>query len=309
MNRLKIKDSFKQKNQKPSGETNLKLVVTEPMTLMDFLIAQLPHKNRNNIKTLLKNKAILVNGKPISQFNHPLLSGQIITLNPWYSKPEASTIMEGISILYEDNDIIAIHKESGILSMATDTDKVETAYSMLRNHVKNQNEMGKIFIVHRLDRDTSGVMIFAKNIESKNTLQISWNNTVIQRTYIAVVEGSVQEQSGTITSYLKEDAAYRMHSSQNPNGGEYAITHFKTLKRNKDYSLLEVALETGKKNQIRVHLQDIGHSIVGDKKYGAKTSFLKRLGLHAAVIEFVHPTTKQILKFESDVPKQFTRLF
>lgn len=295
------------KNTKPEKKP-AQFIVKTPIQLMDFLIENLPQKNKNNIKTLLKNKAIIVNGKPTSQFNYQLKPNQTVSINAHYNPQKVSTI-QGISILHEDTDIIVIHKESGILSVAAENNNSETAYNMLRNYVKQINPVNKIFIVHRLDRDTSGVMIFAKTIESKNILQSTWNTSVIKRTYIALVEGEVEKNEDTITSYLLEDSNFTMHSSQKINSGEYAITHYKTLRRNKFNSLLEVELETGKKNQIRVHLQDIHHSIVGDKKYGAKTNPIQRLGLHAFRIEFFHPITKKVLKFETKIPKQFLKAF
>ena len=298
-----IKNFKKKIEQKPT-----EFVVQTPIQLMDFLIQSLPKKNKNNIKTLLKNKGILVDGKPITKFNFQLKQNQTVTLNPYFT-PTNMVTMRGIHILHEDNDIIVIFKDAGVLSIATNTEKVETAYSMLKTHVKIQNTNNKIFIVHRLDRETSGVMIFAKTIESKTILQSTWNESVLQRTYIALVEGEIEKPNDTIASYLREDSAFKMFSSQNPSFGEYAITHYKTLKRNRYNSLLQVELETGKKNQIRVHLQDIGHSIVGDKKYGARTNPMNRLGLHALTLEFTHPISKKIMKFETGIPKPFLKFF
>ncbi|MGC9355090.1 MAG: RluA family pseudouridine synthase, partial [Mariniphaga sp.] len=232
---------------------------------MDFLLAQMPHKSRNNIKSLLSHKQVLVEGKPVSQFNHPLLSGQKVEISSNRISPEQK--FREYNIVYEDQHIIVIDKMAGLLSMATENEKRPTAYSLLSRHVKKQDRGNKIFIVHRLDRETSGLMLFAKNEPVKNKLQETWNDTIIERTYIAVVERPVEKQEGTITSYLSEDNVFKMHSSPYPGSGKEAITHFSVLKKNNAYSLLKVNLETGRKNQIRIHMLEMGHCIAGDKKY------------------------------------------
>jgi 23S rRNA pseudouridine1911/1915/1917 synthase len=163
-------------------------------------------------------------------------------------------------------------------------------------------------VVHRLDKDTSGIMLFAKNEKMKATLQENWKEIVTERMYTALVEGNVKKQSGTITSWLTESKTFKMYSSSFDNGGKQAITHYKKIRGNKNYSLLEVMLETGRKNQIRVHMEEIGHPIVGDKKYGAHGNPLKRVGLHATTLVFKHPVTGKQMKFTSKVPKKFNKL-
>ena len=295
-----------QKN-KPAKEKETHFEVKEPSELMLFLMAKMPKNNRHNIKSLLGKKQIVVDGKPVTQFNYLLKPGQIVELASERIAKEKQ--YRGISIIYEDHYVIVIDKHAGILSIATDNQKDHTAYSMLSNHVKEQNPDNKIFIVHRLDRDTSGLMLFAKSEEIKHLLQESWNDTILERTYVAVVEGKLQEPEGIITSYLKEGNTLKVYSSQNPNNGLIAITNFVVLKISINASLLKLNLETGRKNQIRVHMQDIGHSIIGDKKYGAKTNPIGRLGLHALVLSFTHPVTKEILRFETNIPKKFLILF
>jgi 23S rRNA pseudouridine1911/1915/1917 synthase len=211
-------------------------------------------------------------------------------------------------IVYEDEHIIVIDKNAGILSMASDNEKYLTAYNILSNYVKQQRPANRIFIVHRLDRDTSGLMMFARSEKVQSMLQRDWKNNVTARTYIALVEGEVTQPEGVIKSYIYESKSLMMHSTQNPDKGDLAVTHFKTLKSNKDYSLLSVTLQTGKKNQIRLHMQELGHSIVGDKKYGASGSPIGRLGLHASVLAFKHPITGKDLHFESKAPAKFRRL-
>jgi len=283
------------------------LNVTENTTLMVFLLAQMPHKNRNNIKSLLSSKQVLADGQVVSKFNHPLAPGQKVEI---YSEriPTEKKFRE-YTVVYEDHDLIVIDKQSGLLSIATENEKKITAYSLLSSHVKEQNPRNKIFIVHRLDRETSGLMLFAKSEPVKLKLQETWDSSIVSRNYVAVVEGEIEEPEGVITSYLYEDKTFVVHSSQNPAKGHKAVTHFTTIKKNKDYSLLKVCLETGRKNQIRVHMAEIGHSIAGDKKYGASANPLKRLGLHAQSLSFIHPASGKSMVFETPVPRAFLRLF
>lgn len=289
--------------EKPSAY----LKVKEEAQLMAFLLAQMPQKSRNNIKSLLRDKQVLVEGKVVTQYNHPLKPDQKVEISG--RKAQKEKIYNGLTILFEDDHLIVIEKQEGLLSVGTDNQDNQTAYRLLSSHVKQENERNKIFIVHRLDRDTSGVMVYAKSEKVQQLLQTSWGFTTKERTYLAVVEGELPQPSGTISSYLNESRALIVYSSQNPNQGQKAITHYKTIKSNRHYSLLEVNLETGRKNQIRVHCQDLGHSIVGDKKYGANLNPIGRLGLHAWILGFVHPITEEKLRFETKVPPKFLRLF
>ena len=286
---------------------NLTFKVKEQNELMKFLIENLPNKNRNNIKSLLKNKQVLVDGTAISQFNHPLNPGQevMITESRFSDKD-----MKGIKVVYEDEYLIAVEKASGILSIATDKEREKTAYNIVKNYVKSRNPLEKLFIVHRLDRETSGVMIFAKTEEMQQILQTNWQKMVLERTYVAVVEGKVEKNSDTIVSYLKENSAFVTFSSDKEiEGSKKAITHYTVLKRSKGFSLVEANIETGRKNQIRVHMQSLGHSVVGDKKYGATTNPLGRLGLHAKSIIFKHPKTGKVLSFQTGIPAKFSGMF
>ncbi|AKD58554.1 RluA family pseudouridine synthase [Spirosoma radiotolerans] len=283
--------------------TDVILPVSEPAELMAFLIAQLPHKNRNNIKSLLSNKQILVDGKVFTQFNHPLKPGQVVTVAA--NRAPQTSQYRGLTILFEDQSLIVINKQAGLLSMATNKERDRTAYGILSDYVKKENPKNKIFIIHRLDRETSGVMMFARSEKVQKLMQESWNATTKERTYVALVEGIPNPEQGRITSYLRESKALIVYSSQNPENGQLSITNYKVLKANNGYALLELELETGRKNQIRVHMQDIGHPVVGDAKYGAATDPIGRLGLHAEVLAFKHPITDQAMHFNAPVPKLF----
>lgn len=282
------------------------LEVQEPEILMPFLLSQLKQKSRDNIKSLLKNRQVVVNGESISQFNHRLKPGDKVTVR--WEKTADGNISNNLQIIYEDEHIIVIEKHAGLLSIATESGNFATAYSILSSYVKQQKPTNKIFIVHRLDRDTSGVMMFARSEKVQSLLQKNWKENVKQRTYSVLVEGKVEEQEGTLKSYIYESKSLMMHSTQDSDKGEMAITHFRTIKTNNKYSLLEANLDTGKKNQIRLHMQDMGHSVVGDKKYGAKGNPIGRLGLHASLLEFIHPVTGKVLRFESKIPAKFRLL-
>jgi 23S rRNA pseudouridine1911/1915/1917 synthase len=283
------------------------LEVKENTELMLFLIAGLPHKNRNNIKTLMKDKHITVNGEVQTHAKHPLKTGQKVEVH-WVAVPQAKQFHD-ITLIHEDDHIIVIDKHSGVLSVATDKEKRDTAYSILSSHVKQTQFDSKIFIVHRLDKDTSGLMVYAKTQKAKDILQKNWNTAVQERSYLAIVEGKVAKDEGIIKSYLKETSALMVYSSQNPAHGSLSITHYKVLRRAARYTMLKVDLETGRKNQVRVHMNDLGHPVIGDKKYGAKTDPIDRLGLHAYILAFTHPITGENMRFETPAPRKFTRLF
>lgn len=213
-----------------------------------------------------------------------------------------------LRIIYEDDDIIVADKPAGLLTIATEKEKLHTAYRMITDHVRQASRGGRIFIVHRLDRETSGLVVFAKRAESKRALQERWHEVVTERTYVAVVEGTVKEKSGTIRSRLAQNRAFRVYSTRREDEGKPAVTHFRVVAENGGYTMLEVSLETGRKNQIRVHLQELGHSVVGDRRYGARSNPIGRVALHATTLEFIHPRTGEKLRFESPVPKAMRKL-
>ena len=311
MKKKKENKALRQEDKKPKTRggkpETISFKVNEQAELMKFLIEQLPHKNRNNIKTMLKKKQVLVNGKAISQFNHLLRPGETVEIS---RRPApAAQQMHGVSIVYEDKDLMVVNKNAGLLTIANDKEKRETVYSILSTYVKGQHKSSKIFIVHRLDRETSGLMLFAKNKEMQGLLQESWKQTITERSYLAVIDGQLDPPQGTHTSYLFESKVFIVHSSQDPEKGKKAITHYSTVKSNELFSLLKVNLETGRKNQIRVHLKDLGHPIVGDKKYGSTSNPIGRLGLHARVLAFNHPITGKKMRFETSIPGSFLKLF
>lgn len=278
----------------------------EETTLLQCLEQKLSDHKRSSLKAMMKYGQVAVNGVPTSQFDVTVQPGDEMSVN--FTRPFVTFSHPRIRLVYEDDDIIVVHKGSGILSVGTDNRSDGTAYSIVRNYLKNKDPHLKLFIIHRLDRDTSGLMMFAKNIEAKEAMQHNWNNMVLSRTYVAVVEGKVEEESGTVRSYLAETSQYEVYSTQNPEEGQLAITRYKRLDCRHGYSLMELSLDTGRKNQIRVHMKDLGHPIVGDRKYGAKSSPLRRMALHARTLRFVHPVTRKDMLFETPIPSQFLSL-
>ena len=278
----------------------------EETPLLEFLIQAMPERKRTAIKNLLSHNQIAVNGLPVTQFDTPLKPGDEVKAN--LTREFRVFYNRRLRLVYEDDDIIVVNKGYGLLSMGTDKIKEGTAYSILREYLKWKDPRNKLFIVHRLDRDTSGLMVFAKSEEAKERLQHNWNNMVLSRKYLAVVEGRPDPAEGTVQSYLAENSRYEVYSTQNPEEGQLAVTRYKTLKSRNGYSLMEVSLDTGRKNQIRVHMKDLGHPIAGDRRYGAKSSPIHRMALHAQTLRFVHPMTRKDMNFSTPVPTSFAKM-
>lgn len=284
-----------------------------PVELMKFLCQppfgrggnQTP--SRVDVKVWLKYGHVMINGVVTRHVKTPVNPGDWVELNQ--TRPFVVFSHPRMSIIYEDDDILVVNKGYGLLSVGTGSSKKEaTAYDILKDYVKKKHPANKIFVVHRLDRDTSGLMMFAKNPEAQQAMQHNWKNMVISRTYVALVEGIVREADGTVSSNLGETSRYEVYSTTEEGMGKPAVTHFRVLGRGGGYTLMEFSLETGRKNQIRVHARDMGHPIVGDRKYGAKASPIKRLALHARTLRFAHPVTRKDMNFELPIPSKFIGL-
>lgn len=276
-----------------------KYLVKKDILLMEFL---LNYYNKKNVKNLLKYKLVKVNGEVVSQFNYRLKDGDMITID------KNNLNRQNIDIIYEDDELVVINKPSGLLSIAGGNEKEKTAYHLVGEYLKSKNKNAKVFVVHRLDKDTSGVLMFAKNEIIKNKLQNYWNEIVYKRGYLAIIEGKLKKKFGRIENYLDESKTQMVYISNNGKG-KLAITNYKVLEESRYNSLVEIFLDTGRKNQIRVHMQSLGHSIVGDKKYGATTNPLKRMGLHSHVFAFIHPDTKIKMEFKAPMPEEFKKMF
>ncbi|MEE4240720.1 MAG: RluA family pseudouridine synthase [Desulfopila sp.] len=295
------------KKTSPRKKKSDAYVVETPEALLTSLLEHLSHKSRNLLKAVLKDGQVTVDGIPVTQFDHLLKTGQCVEISWERAVPQLQP--KELVIVFEDADIIVINKPAGLLTVATAKEKRKTAYSMLSSYLKEKDPENKIFVIHRLDRETSGLLLFAKSEAVQKRIQENWNTTIQQRTYVGVVEGRVAPAEGCITSWLKESKAFIVYSSQNPEHGRKAVTHYKVLQANNSFSLLQINLETRRKHQIRVHLQDLNHPVIGDKKYGSAVSPLRRLGLHAQVLAFIHPSTAELCRFETPIPKEFLKLF
>jgi len=295
------------KASKPGDGKQTFLTVTDATDLCTFLCERLPDKRRKAVLSLLKHRQVKVGRKVVTQYNQALLPGEQVSIT--WTKVLQDRPAHGLKIVFEDPYLIVVDKPPGLLSIATDKEKERTAYRILSDQLKNIDPRLRIFVVHRLDREVSGLMLFAKDKGIQQQLQKAWDKEVMERLYVAVVEGRVEQTQGTITSWLKENQVRLVFSSPTPHDGQRAVTHYRVLKHAARFSLLEIRLETGRKNQIRVHMQDMGHPVAGDKKYGATVNVMKRLGLHARVLGFRHPVTAQDLRFETPIPPAFLRLF
>ncbi len=284
---------------------NKEYIVTKNSGLLESLIENIKDKSRNNIKAILKNGEVMVDGRIVKQFDHPLSIGQKISIKKYNNRDQ--TLKTMLDILYEDDEIIVINKPAGLLTVATEKDESVTVYHMLTKYVKLRNSRNRAFIVHRLDRDTSGVLLAAKNEEIRNAFQDRWDELALHRGYIAVVEGAPDKDKGIIRSFLKQGQPGVVFSTKESEGKE-AITEYAVIKENESYAMLEISLHTGRKNQIRVHMKEMGHSVVGDKKYGATGNPMKRLGLHAHKLIVKHPFSGEEMCFEAKTPKEFNKL-
>lgn len=237
----------------------------------------MPNRGRNSVKSILRRGQVSVNDHIETKYNYELYPGQSVSILTNKAAVREGAMI-GLTILFEDKDLIVVNKEARLLSIATPKEKQRTAHHQLMMYVRKEDPRNRVFVVHRLDQDTSGVMMFAKHGHIKRKLQNTWHDNVKERAYLVLVEGKVAKQSGTITSWLKETKTHRMYSSLEKGDGQFARTHYKVIQSNDDFSLVEAHLGTGRKNQIRVHMEGLGHPVVGDKKYGAKTNAIRRLG-------------------------------
>lgn len=275
--------------------------VNEEAPLLEWLI-QNTKGSRSKIKATLQGRGIKVNGKTVSQFDFPLLPGMKISVSQ--SKKNDTFKSRYLKIVYEDRWLVVVEKAVGILSMAAGHSSLNVK-SVLDDYFHKTRQKCSAHVVHRLDRDTSGLLVYAKDIETEQILEHNWHDIVYDRRYVALVSGEVEQNEGTIANWLKDNTAYITYSSPVDNGGKYAVTHYCVLRRSADYTLMEYKLETGRKNQIRVHSADMGHPVCGDVKYGNGDNPIHRLCLHAYKLCFWHPATNERMEFETPIPNDF----
>jgi 23S rRNA pseudouridine1911/1915/1917 synthase len=261
--------------------------------------------SKTKVKSLLSHHQVTVNDKTETKYDFPLKENDRVVIR--FSKQETDFSHAKLRIIYEDEYLIVVNKSEGLLAVATEKEEETTAFHIIKDYLRKKNPKSKLYIVHRIDRETSGILLFAKQKDIQFALHENWHDDVHKRIYYALVEGVVEKDRDSVVSWLTESRkSKKVYSDFNDNGGQKAITHYQVIERYEKFSLLKIELETGRKNQIRVHMQSIGHPVVGDKKYGSQTSLIGRLGLHAAVLVIRHPATRQIVRFESEIPRKLT---
>lgn len=299
---------MKDNNRKrPHSKSNpLKFTVSEEMPLMEFLMKKLDGISRSKVKRMLANKVVSVNGERTTQFDFALQPGMTVEIG----KPTARERFHHpkLQIVYEDKYLLVIDKGVGLLTNSPTKEK-DTAQGILNDYFIATQQRCRAHTIHRLDRDTSGLMLFAKSKDVALMFEENWKETVYDRRYVAVVCGEMEKQSGIVESWLKDNKAFITYSSPTDNGGKFAQTYYETLMTYRGYSLVELTLQTGRKNQIRVHMADLGHPVVGDVKYGNGDNSLGRLCLHAYKLCFHHPLKDKDMEFETPFPSVFARPF
>ena len=281
--------------------------VEQPAPLLDWLLQHVHHLSRSKVKATLQGRGIRVDGKVVTQFDYPLKAGQKVTVS---RTKQNNSIFKNryVKIVYEDQYLVVIEKNVGVLSMAAGHSSLNVK-AILDDYFKQTRQKCTAHVVHRLDRDTSGLMVYAKDKHTELLLEEDWHNIVYDRRYVAVVSGEMCETDGVIANWLKDNKAYFTYSSPVDNGGKYAVTHFHVLARSPRYSLVEYRLETGRKNQIRVHSADMGHPVCGHVKYGNGDDIIGRLCLHAYILCFYHPVTHRRMEFATPIPPAFRTVF
>ena len=285
-------------------KTLLTFNVSNEAVLIEFIMEKMHGISRNRAKALISNRVVLVDNKITTHPLTELRPGSVVQLDR--SKHKKAFHSKDLDIVYEDPYLLVIDKQPGLLSMSNNTRQL-TVQAVLNRYLEKGGGRNTSHLVHRLDRDTSGLMGYAKDVQTQQTLIDGWQELVTDRRYIALVEGELEKPVGCVRSWLTEDKRFITHSSPVDNGGKYAVTHYKVLNSCNRYSLVECVLETGRKNQIRVHMAELGHPVVGDAKYGSRNDVIRRLGLHAYMLCFVHPVTGKRLRFETPVPASFEK--
>ncbi|MGZ5473175.1 MAG: RluA family pseudouridine synthase [Thermoanaerobaculia bacterium] len=280
----------------------MRLVVRDAASLLDTLAVLYPDSTKTTLRQLLQAGRVRVNGEVEKNARRELDAGELVEVGQKSVQP---SLPPGLAILHEDDDVIVVLKSHGLLTVATERERETTAQAYLNAYLKEKGGE-RIHVVHRIDRETSGVLVFAKNFAAREALKEKFAAHDVERVYIAVIEGEMDPPRGTIRSHLRERKDLRMESVDAHPDAKLAVTHYRTIESNGRYSLLEIRLETGRKNQIRTHLAEAGHPVVGDRMYGSAVNPLGRLGLHAKVLGFEHPKTGKKLVFTVPVPKSFT---
>lgn len=297
----------KQPRRGPATDNVAKLTIKEDSTLLAAAAALLPDHKPTKLKSMLRHNQLAINGVPSRQFDQPVSAGDQLWVN--FDRSFQVFSHPRVKLVYEDNDIIVVDKGYGVLSTAAGKPSDDTVYNIVKKYARGFSDKANVYVVHRLDRDTSGLMLLTRTKQARDKLISNWNNMVIERKYIAVVEGKVQQQEGTVKSFLAENPdTFEMYSTEDKKLGRLAVTRYRVVKQGKRFAMVELEIKTGRKNQIRVHMHDLGNPVSGDRKYGGHQSPINRIALHATMLSFLHPISGKVVTFTSPVPDNFNMI-
>ena len=297
----------KQTRRGPATDNVAKFTIKQDGTLLATAAILLPDHRPTKLKSLLRHNQLAINGVPTRQFDQPVHTGDVLWVN--FDRSFQVFSHPHIKLVFEDNDIIVVDKGYGMLSTAAGRPSDDTVYNIIKKYARGFSDKANVYVVHRLDRDTSGLMLLTRTKQARDLLISNWNNMVVERKYIAVVEGQVEQKEGVIKSFLAENQeTFEMYSTTDNKQGQLAVTRYRVVKQGKKFAMVELELKTGRKNQIRVHMHDLGNPVSGDRKYGGHPSPIKRVALHATVLSFVHPITRQVVTFNSPIPDNFNKM-
>ena len=297
----------KQPRRGPATDNVAKLTIKEDGTLLAAAAALLPDHKPTKLKSLLRHNQLAINGVPSTQFDMPVSAGDQLWVN--FDRSFQIFSHPRIKLVYEDNDIIVVDKGYGVLSTAAGKPSDDTVYNIVKKYARGFSDKANVYVVHRLDRDTSGLMLLTRTKQARDKLISNWNNMVIDRKYIAIVEGKVGQKEGTVKSFLAENPdTFEMYSTDDKKLGRLAVTRYRVVEQGSRFAMVELEIKTGRKNQIRVHMHDLGNPVSGDRKYGGHPSPINRIALHATTLAIVHPITGKAVTFTSPVPDNFLKM-
>ena len=291
----------------PATDNVAKMTIKQDGTILSAASALLHDHNPTKLKSMLRHNQLAVNGVPTSQFDYPVVAGDVLWVN--FDRSFQVFSHPRVKLIYEDSDIIIVDKGYGLLSTAAGRPSNDTVFNIMRSYARKFSDRANVYVVHRLDRDTSGLMLLTRTKQARDRLVDNWNDMVIERKYIAVVEGQLQQPEGTVKSFLAENPdTFEMYSTDDKKIGRFAVTRYQLIKQGKRFAMVELTIKTGRKNQIRVHMHDLGNPVSGDRKYGGHSSPINRIALHATTLTLIHPVTGKQMTFTSPIPDNFHKM-
>ncbi|MBP5688082.1 MAG: RluA family pseudouridine synthase [Muribaculaceae bacterium] len=300
-------NSKKSPRRGPATDNVAKFTIKEDGTLLAAAAALLPDHKPTKLKSMLRHNQLAINGVPSTQFDQPVSAGDQLWVN--FDRSFQVFSHPRIKLVFEDNDIIVVDKGYGVLSTAAGKPSDDTVFNIVKKYARGFSDKANVYVVHRLDRDTSGLMLLTRTKQARDKLISNWNNMVIERKYIAIVEGKVEQKEGTVKSFLAENPdTFEMYSTEDKKLGRLAVTRYRVVKQGRRYAMVELEIKTGRKNQIRVHMHDLGNPVSGDRKYGGHPSPINRIALHATTLSIVHPITGKAVTFTSPAPENFNTM-